>query len=134
MVYLAISILVGILIILAVVAATYLYYLKDKEFKKTGKYPVGHYMEVGMVIGMPIGFILSFFISRITYTFSLFPTLGPIFGAGFGIAIGSALEQAHVKELRILTKHEEKIKFWKMLVLSGILLIGVIALLLIYFI
>ncbi|MBU0757346.1 MAG: hypothetical protein KKF44_04720 [Nanoarchaeota archaeon] len=104
------------LLIIGVILAVPAFKLKAKMYKKTGKYPKGHYMGQGITIGMPIGIAFGLAMDNIA--------LGPAIGAAIGVAIGAGLEEKNKDMLRALTKEEEKMKQRKMYFLLAILLLG----------
>jgi heme/copper-type cytochrome/quinol oxidase subunit 2 len=72
-----IFILIGIVAIFAVKH-------RQKEIKKTGKYPEGHWMSRGIAIGIPLGIPIGVAMGNIA--------LGPAIGVVIGVAIGAALK------------------------------------------
>ena len=95
------------------------YRLQQKLYKKTGKHPKGHYLNlgiaIGIVLGMPIGISLD-----------IFP-IGIAVGLALGTAIGTAMEKRHENELRPLTKEEIGLKRKSQIYLLAALALGVIA-------
>ena len=96
---------------------------RRKEIKKTGKYPEGYFLSMGIALGLPLGFPIGLAMDNIA--------LGPGFGMAIGVAIGAALESKYKKQgkIRPLTKQEKKNR--KMAVIIGgiLVVLGVIALL-----
>ena len=72
-----ISILIGIVALFAVRR-------RQKEIKKTGKYPEGHWMNRGIAIGICLGIPIGVAIGNIA--------LGSAIGVVMGAAIGAALK------------------------------------------
>jgi preprotein translocase subunit YajC len=112
-----IAVTVFILLVVCAVIAFVAIKEKRKEFKRTGKYPEGHYIGLGLALGMAIGMPLGLAMDNIA--------LGPGMGLPIGLAIGVALEKKHKAELRPLTENEKKAK--RIAALGGIiaLVIGV---------
>ena len=75
---------------------------KFKEIKKSGEYPEGHFVALGMILGMPLGIPLGIAMGNIA--------LGLPIGLPIGLAFGAALESKYQKQgkIRPLTKQEEK--------------------------
>jgi uncharacterized membrane protein YfcA len=99
---------------------------KQKEIERTGKYPKGHYMGLGIAMGIPIGLPLGIAIDNIA--------LGPAFGLAIGVAIGGMLEKKHAHELRPLTKKEKEVKQKTMWLLLLTVLAGLVAFVGVYFV
>lgn len=93
--------------------------ITEKENKRTGKYPEGHYMNIGIALGIPIGLPIGIALDNIA--------LGPAFGVAIGVAIGAYLENKHKGELRPLTEEEKERKKKIIYLLLGTLLLGAIA-------
>ena len=94
--------------------------VKNTMVKKTGKYPKGHYMGLGIAIGIPLGIPIGIALGNIA--------LGPAIGAGIGVALGAAMEKNHEKELRPLTKEEKTVQMKTLLVLGAIGVLVMLAL------
>jgi heme/copper-type cytochrome/quinol oxidase subunit 2 len=109
---------IGLLLIIAIAVFLINYKVKEKEFKKTGKYPKGHYMGQGIAMGIPIGIPIGLILGNIA--------IGPAIGVAIGIALGSYLENKHKDELRPMTEAEEKAKEKTMLALAGAALLGIV--------
>ena len=92
--------------------------LEDELYRKTGKYPKGHYLDKGVAIGIAIGVALGI-------ALDLF-TIGIAVGLAIGYAIGQDLENKHKDELRPLTKEEKEIKKQTIYVMLMLLVLGLI--------
>ena len=114
MIYLPVAIL--IVIVLLAILSVPAFRLKQKLYKKTGKYPVGHYMGLGMAVGLLGGMFLGILTDNVA--------LGTAAGLPVAIAVGTGLEQKYKKKLRPLTKQEKVMQKRLMLTL---LVIGVIS-------
>jgi len=101
--------------------------MKRKEFKKTGKYPQGHYLGLGIALGLPLGYFVAFLLGRLLSKDVLFFSLGPSLGAGVGIVTGSILEKKNKDKLRPLTEKEQKLKNASIIIMLGLLLLGVVS-------
>lgn len=118
-------IIVGVFVILIClgILAVVLGRGQRKEIKRTGKYPEGYLLSIGIALGIPIGLPIGLAMDNIA--------LGPGFGIAIGVAIGAALESKYKKEgkIRALTKQEKKNR--KLATIAGIILVflGVAALL-----
>ena len=108
-----IMLLVLALIIIIAIAAIPVFKIRQDEYRRTGKYPKGHYMGMGMAIGMGAGVALGVAIGNIA--------LGPALGLPIGVAIGAAMEQRHADELRPLTEKEQKLQ--RLAIIGGVLLL-----------
>jgi glycopeptide antibiotics resistance protein len=100
----------------------------NEEFKKTGKYPEGHYQGIGMAFGMLIMMPFGFFFTVLTDN-SVFTSLWIPTGLAIGLPIGQYLEKKNKDKIRPLTEKEKKLRT-KMafisLVMGFILGIGVV--------
>jgi flagellar basal body-associated protein FliL len=105
--------LVLALIIIIAIAAIPVFKIRQDEYRRTGKYPKGHYMGMGMAIGMGAGVALGVAIGNIA--------LGPALGLPIGVAIGAAMEQRHADELRPLTEKEQKLQ--RLAIIGGVVLL-----------
>ena len=121
--YMIIGTLVAVLIIGLLVLVFYKRGITEAENKRTGKYPEGHYMGMGIALGVPLGLPFGLAIGNIA--------LGPAFGVAIGAAIGSYLENKHKGELRPLTEEEKERKKRIMYLLLGVMLLGALAFLLV---
>jgi len=117
--WILVAVIVAVAIVLIGIAAVPAYRIKQKEFKKTGKYPKGHYLGLGMAIGialgMPFGAALDI------------PSLGISFGLPIGLAIGLAWEKKNADKLRPLTKKEEELKKKMLWILVATMALGIAA-------
>lgn len=106
--------------------------IKREAYAKTGKHPKGHYIGLGMVLGVaiftPIGIALSVFTDNPGMI-----GIGPGIGIAIGLAIGAAWEKKHEKELRPLTKEEERLR--RIGIMSGLalLVLGAVTALVLFF-
>ena len=73
-----------IIFILIGIAAIFAARQRQKEIKKTGKYPEGHWMNRGIAIGICIGIPMGVAMGNIA--------LGSAIGVVMGAAIGTALK------------------------------------------
>ena len=78
------TILPIIIVILIGIVALFVIKRRQKEIKKTGKYPQGHLMSRGMAIGICLGIPIGVAMGNIA--------LGPAIGIVIGAAIGAALK------------------------------------------
>lgn len=125
-------IIMGLVLILIVVAAVFsvrVWRMRKENYEKTGQYPKGHYLGMGIAIGLPLGFAIMLPVGIAMHDVTFGITLGPAIGTALGVAIGSSWEQKHEEELRPLTERELDTKRKAMLLLAGILVLGVLALL-----
>ena len=120
-----IMILVLLIIVAAFIVAIPAFRVQQREFKKTGKHPKGHYVGLGMGLGMALGIPFGIMMENIA--------LGIPLGLPIGLAIGMAWEKKHEKDLRPLTPEEEKMKQRGMIMGIGLLVLGVAALIGFYF-
>lgn len=110
--------IIGIVILILIgVLAIILTREREKEYKKTGKYPEGHFMGLGVAIGIGPGIAIGVAMNNVA--------IGIAIGAGMGIAVGSALEAKNKDKLRALTKKEKRMKKWMSIIGLVILLLGV---------
>jgi len=99
---------------------------KQKELlQKYPGYPKGYYKNQGMGIGIAIGTALGVAIDNIA--------VGIALGVAIGAAVGQSNETKHKDELRPLTDEEKELNKQKVIFTSGLLLVGVIAAVLVYF-
>jgi heme/copper-type cytochrome/quinol oxidase subunit 2 len=117
--FMFISVIIGVVLIVTLGIFIYFNRIKDKETKRTGKYPKGHYMGLGIAMGLPIGLPIGIAMGNIA--------LGPAIGVAIGVAIGASLEKKHEAQMRPLTDEEEKAKEKMMLAMMGLVLLGIVA-------
>jgi hypothetical protein len=93
--------------------------LKQEEYAKTGKYPKGHFMGIGIALGIPLGMPIGLALGNIA--------LGPALGLPIGVAIGAAMEKKNQDKIRPMTEAELKLK--KRATIAGVLvaLVGLLA-------
>ena len=120
-----IMIAIAVLLLVGIFLAYPAIKLQRELFKKTGKYPKGHYMGQGMGLGIAIGIPIGVAMGNISF--------GPAIGVAIGVAIGTSLEKKHEKELRPLTKKEEELKRKNMMIMLGLLLLGMVVFTVTYF-
>jgi len=111
------------LIILAIIIALLIIAVpairaKQEEIKRTGKYPKGHFIGLGMAFGVAIGMPLGIAIGNIA--------LGPGMGLPLGLVIGMALEEKNKDKIRPLTKKEEEARQKAIAVGLALLVLGAI--------
>ncbi|MBT3464686.1 hypothetical protein HOD20_05520 [archaeon] len=111
-------IVISVLLVVGFVLAIPAFKLKNEMYKKTGKYPVGHFMSQGIGLGIAIGMPIGMAIGNIA--------IGPAIGMGIGVAIGKGMEEKNKDKIRPLTKEEKELKKKKMWFLFAILVIGLI--------
>ena len=95
---------------------------KQKEIERTGKYPEGHFVGLGIVLGAGLGIAIGVSIGNIA--------LGLAIGLAIGVSIGISLEKKYKKRIRPLTEKEKKVRKLTILIGIIILLIGIGAFLL----
>ncbi len=120
-------IMIIIVVLIVVIAITAIIISKPtrEEYKKTGKHPKGHYIGIGIAIGIPLGMPIGIAMGNIS--------IGPAIGIALGIAIGTAMEKQHADELRELTPQEKHAKKTGTLIAIGLLSLGMIAGIIMYF-
>jgi len=130
------TIMIIILVILAVLLIVTIPVARKKqeEIKKTGKYPEGHFVGMWMGIGTAIFSGVGIALSTTTGNSGLIG-IGPALGIGFGLAIGQSIENKYKKEgkIRPLTEQEKKLKQKMIWVAMSLLILGLIAGLVFYF-
>lgn len=92
--------------------------IKQDEYARTGKYPKGHYLGLGIALGIALGLPLGIAMDN--------PGLGTALGLPLGLALGAAWERQHENELRPLTEREHKIKSRVMWLLLGLVVLGLV--------
>jgi hypothetical protein len=97
-----IAIIVFVVLVIVVIFAIIANKEKQKEFKRTGKYPKGHYMSLGIALGIALGLPIGIVMDNLA--------LGPGLGVAIGVAIGAALEKKNKDKIRPLTKEEKKMQ------------------------
>jgi len=116
-----IAILIGVVILVIGAFAIYASRETRAEYKRTGKYPKGHYMGIGIAIGMGVGVAIGLAMETIA--------IGIPIGIAIGTGIGASMEKKHADELRPLTEKEAKARKRAVIVgvsiLTGTLLIAV---------
>lgn len=92
-----------------------------------GKYPQGHWMNIGICMGIALGCIPSL-VGLVFDQMAPFVGIGPAIGLGLGVAIGTALERKHKDELRPPTEKERRVRFRLTLIGLGALALLVLSL------
>jgi len=92
---------------------------------KNPGYPKGHWMGVGIAMGIAIGCGTGVALGNIA--------IGVGAGVAIGVALGSAMEKKHSDESRPLTDEEIALKKKTVLYAIGILLLGMLAFLVLFF-
>ncbi len=121
-----ISVIIFIMLAIGAGFAYTAFKIKEEEYKKTKKYPKGHYMSLGIALGIPLGIPIGVAMGNIA--------IGLPIGLALGAALGTGMEKKHEKELRPLTEKELKMKNYLMIFLGLLLVIGVIAYLSVFFV
>jgi hypothetical protein len=99
---------------------------KQMEIRKElPGYPKGHWMGQGIAIGIAIGCGTGVAIGNIA--------IGAGLGIAIGVAIGSGLEKKHSDEIRPLTDEEIAVKKRNMMYAIGIMVLGMIAFMVLFF-
>lgn len=111
-------IILGLLVIVLAIALQS-YRIMKKEYKKTGKYPEGHYMGLGMGLGLALGIPIGIAMGNIAF--------GPGIGLAIGVAMGAALEKKYKDRLRPLTDEEKKMRRKITYYMLALALLGLIA-------
>jgi hypothetical protein len=111
------------LIVLIAVTAIPIIRKNRKEYRRTGKYPKGHYIGLGVALGIAVGLPIGIAMDNIA--------LGPAIGLPIGLAIGAAWEKEHKDELRPLTEREEKLQQRVIAGLAVLLIAGIAAFLIV---
>ena len=97
-----ILIIFGILIVAGFFFLMPVFKLQNKMYKKTGKYPEGHFYSQGIALGMALGLPLGLSLGNMA--------LGPGFGLAIGVAIGKAMEDKNKDKIRPLTQEEKEMR------------------------
>ena len=97
-------------------------------------YPEGHFVGMWMGIGMAIFSMMGVPLSIITDNYG-FIGIGPAIGVAFGLSIGQAIENKKKEQglIRPLTDAEKKNKQNLVYAAVGVLAIGVLVFVLLYF-
>ena len=113
-------VVVAVLVIALIIMAAPIIKKRQEQIRKTGKYPEGYWIGIGMAMGLSFGMPLGIATGSIA--------LGPGFGLPIGLAIGASLEQRYKKEgkIRPLTKKEKKEQEKMVKIVLGTLALGVI--------
>ncbi len=98
------------------------------------KYPEGHFVGIGIGIGMAMFSGVGVALSVALESPGLIG-IGPALGVGAGVAIGKSIEEKKRKEgkIRPLTDNEKLNRKWLMIAGGGLLVVGFLVLLALYF-
>ena len=125
--FISMTILIAVLLIGIVYLISSILNTKEKrrELIRTGKYPEGHFMILGVALGIPLGILIGYFINDIP--------VGPAIGVVIGLGIGLLLERRNIYRIRALNHTEKVMKNWVVLIVAIIILIAIIAIVIDYF-
>lgn len=110
-------IIILVLLLAGLVMSYFAFKLKREEYKRTGKYPRGHYMGQGLAIGIAIGIPIALMLNNIF--------IGYMAGLILGTILGSFNEKKHIEELRPLTPKERSLRRKTILVFGVLFALGV---------
>lgn len=116
-----IPIAIAALVVALLIMAAPIIKKRQEQIRKTGKYPEGYWVGIGMAIGLSLGMPLGIATGNIA--------LGPGMGLPIGLAIGAAKEAKYKKEgkIRPLTKEEKEDQKKIVKITVGSLVVGVVA-------
>jgi uncharacterized membrane protein YiaA len=113
------------ILVLGIFAATKI--KKQKEIqKKYPGHPEGYWRSQGMGMGIAIGAGLGAALGNVA--------IGVGIGVAIGAAVGASLEQQHKDEIRPITDEEKELQKQATLFTVGILLVGIVVFVIVYFI
>jgi polyferredoxin len=111
-------IIILVILLAGLVMSYFALKLKKEEYKRTGKYPRGHYMGQGLAIGIAIGIPIAFILNNIFY--------GYMAGLVIGTILGTRNEKKHENELRPLTPKERELRKKMVLIFGALFILGII--------
>ncbi|MDK2939734.1 MAG: hypothetical protein PWQ51_1899 [Methanolobus sp.] len=116
--YSILLIIILVILLVGLVMSYFAFKLKKEEYKRTGKYPKGHYMgqwlAIGIAIGIPVALILN----------NIF--LGYMIGLVIGTIMGTRNEKKHEDELRPLTPKERELRKKMVLLFGALFIFGIL--------
>ncbi|WMW24150.1 hypothetical protein RE474_08575 [Methanolobus sediminis] len=111
-------IIILVILLAGLVMSYFAFKLKKEEYKRTGKYPRGHYMGYGLAAGIAIAIPIALLLNNIF--------LGYMIGLVIGTIIGNHYENKHEHELRPLTPKERELRKKIVLIFGALLILGII--------
>ena len=113
------------ILVLGIFAATKIKKQKEIQKKHPG-HPEGYWRSQGMGMGIAIGAGLGAALGNVA--------IGVGIGVAIGAAVGASLEQQHKDEIRPITDEEKELQRQAILFAVGILLVGIVVFVIVYFI
>ena len=94
---------------------------QQREIQKTGKYPEGYFLSMGIALGIPLGLPFGIALGNIAF--------GPGIGLAIGAGIGAVMEAKAKKQGKIRPLTEEEKKRRKTAAIVGViaLVLGILA-------